>query len=97
MPRLLSVKRTPGGTKEFVAVFEQDNGRKKTTRFGTASNYVTNSAKTKADRTNYIARHIVNEDHGAPMSAGALSRFVLWGGSRSLSRNVSAYKKRFNL
>ena len=61
MPRLVSVTRTPDANKQYVAKFEQDNGRSKTVRFGTKSNYVENPDKTKKDRTNYIARHKVNE------------------------------------
>ena len=94
--KLVSVKRV-GGDKEFVAVFQRADGRSKTTRFGTASNYVSNPDKTKKDRENYIKRHRVNEDYNDPTSAGALSRWILWGESRSFEKNVRAFKRRFNL
>lgn len=94
--KLVSVKRV-GGVKEFVAVFERSDGRSKTTRFGTASNYVSNPDKTKEDRKNYIARHRVNENFNDPSSAGALSRWLLWGESRSLEKNIRAFKNKFNL
>ena len=94
MPKLQYVARTPGGRKEFVAVFSNP---KRTVRFGTSSNYVLNKAKTKADRANYIKRHAVNEDFSNPLSAGALSRWILWGDSRSVNSNVRAFKKRFHL
>ena len=97
MPRLVSVERTPNAKKQYVAKFEQDNGRSKTVRFGTKSNYVENPAKTKQDRTNYIARHKVNENFNAPMTPGALSRHLLWGKSRSLGPNVATFKNRFKL
>ena len=97
MPRLVSVTRTPDANKQFVAKFVQDNGRSKTVRFGTKSNYVENPKKTKEDRTNYIARHSVNEDFSAPMTPGALSRHLLWGQSRSLGPNVAAFRRKFKV
>ena len=45
-------------------------------RFGTASNYVSNPRKTARDRAAYIARHRVNENHGDPLTPGALSSEV---------------------
>lgn len=94
--KLVSVKRV-GGKKEFVAIFERSDGRSKTTRFGTASNYVSNPDKTKEDRKNYVARHRVNENFNDPTSAGALSRWILWGESRSFEKNVKTFKSKFNL
>ena len=49
------------------------------------------------DRTAYIARHRVNENHGDPLTPGALSRWLLWGESRSLARNTAAFRRRFRL
>ena len=73
------------------------NGRQRTVRFGTASNYVSNPRKTARDRAAYIARHRVNENHGDPLTPGALSRWLLWGESRSLARNTAAFRRRFRL
>ena len=64
---------------------------------GTASNYVSNPRKTARDRTAYIARHRMNENHGDPLTPGALSRWLLWGESRSLARNTAAFRRRFRL
>ena len=55
----------------------------RTVRFGTASNYVSNPRKTARDPAAFIARHRVNENHGDPLTPGALSRWLLWGESRS--------------
>ena len=74
----------------FAAVFQLPNGRQRTVRFGTGSNYVSNPRKTARDRAAYIARHRVNENHGDPLTPGALSRWLLWGESRSLARNTAA-------
>ena len=97
MPTLESITRTPNDNKEFKAVFTKDNGRSKIIRFGTSSNYVTNATKTTDDRKNYIARHRVNENFNNPLSAGALSRWLLWGNSRDLKKNIDSFKRRFKL
>ena len=60
-----------------------------------ASNYVSNPRKTVRDRAAYIARHRVNENHNDPLTPGALSRWLLWGESRSLARNTAAFRRRF--
>ena len=99
-PNSVLVLRTPGEAKAFKAVFALPNGRTRTIRFGTESNYVLNPQTTKQDREAYIARHAApksRENHGDPMTAGALSRYVLWGASRSWTQNLAAFKRRFGL
>ena len=44
--KLLRVVPTPGLSKKYAAVFVLPNGRQRTVRFGTASNYVSNPRKT---------------------------------------------------
>jgi hypothetical protein len=51
----------------------------------------------KKRRENYIKRHEKNEDWNNPMTAGALSRFLLWGPSTNLHTNIHLFKKRFGL
>lgn len=99
--KLLSVVQTPGGSKQFLATFQKD-GRTYLRRFGTSSNYVLNSKKTDKDRENYRKRHMANPGEASnikndPMSAGALSYWILWGESRSWRQNVSAFKRRFGV
>lgn len=50
-------------------------------------------------RKNYIARHEVNEKkfYKDPQRAATLSRFILWGSSSNLKKNIEDYKKKFNL
>jgi len=95
--RLISIVRQPNRNKKFKATFEDKDGKTFIRRFGTFSNYVSNPDKTEKDRENYIKRHDVNEDFFDPLTAGALSRWILWGESRNLSDNVKAFKKKFNL
>ncbi len=95
--KLEKVVRTPTEGKEFKAIFTLDDGKSKTVRFGTASNFVLNKDKTELDRKNYIKRHRVNENHNNPLTAGALSRHLLWGDSRSIKKNINDFKTRFNV
>jgi hypothetical protein len=95
--KLNRIARTGEQQPAFEAVFTMDDGKQRTVKFGTSSNYALNPDKTKADRTAYIARHAVRENWNDPMSRGALSRYILWGDSRSVVENLRSYRKRFNL
>ena len=44
----------------------------------------------------YLARHRKNENWNDPMTAGALSRWILWE-TPNLEQNVRLFKRRFNL
>jgi len=85
--------------KKMKAVFYDNDGKKlKTTHFG-ASGY-TDFIKSGGDqdrKKRYLARHTRNnEDWNDYMSAGALSRFILWS-EPTLSASISSYKNKFNL
>ena len=43
--KLLRVVPTPGLSKKYAAVYVLPNGRQRTVRFGTGSNYVSNPRK----------------------------------------------------
>ena len=82
--------------KRFTAYFE--NGL--TVHFGqrnpTIGTYIDHG---DADiKHNYILRHMNNgEDWANPYTAGALSRWILWGPSPDINVNIRLYKHRFNL
>jgi hypothetical protein len=77
--------------KRFMAII---NGKKY--HFGSqgSSTYIDHHDKKK--RENYIKRHQVREDWDE-VNPGSLSRYLLWGDSTSLEKNVKDYIKRFNL
>lgn len=89
---MLIQKSTRKG-KRFMAKFA--NG--KTVHFGATAGrtYIDHGDKEK--RSAYIARHKVNEDWTDPYSAGALSRFLLWGDSTSLEANHQAFMRKFGV
>jgi hypothetical protein len=88
--------------KKWDAVFTRDNGRTKTVPFGAIKpngekydDYTI--TKNIEQRTRYRNRHQKHEDHTNPMTAGALSYFILWGDSTSIKTNIKSFKERFNL
>ena len=89
---MLIQKSTRKG-KRFMATFA--NG--KVVHFGSAvgKTYIDHGDKIK--RQNYLARHSVNENWKDPYSAGALSRWLLWGDSTSLEANHKSFMKKFNI
>ena len=89
------------GKKMQAVFFEKGKDgkmkKKKTVAFGSAgmSDYTIN--KDKARRQRYLDRHRKRENWNNPMSAGSLSKWILWGDSTSKQANIRAFKKRFNL
>lgn len=87
--------------KRFVAIFTDDKGKEKRVNFGLKNpkigTYIDIGDKTI--RKNYIARHEVREKkfYKDPMRAATLSRFILWGDSKSLKQNIEDYKTKYNL
>jgi hypothetical protein len=79
--------------KRLMAIFE--DGTKIHFGLKTGSTYIDHHDKTK--RENYIKRHEVNEDFNNPYSAGALSRWILWGDSVDIGRNINKFKRKFSL
>ena len=86
------VKATDGVHK-WVAEF--DDGKR--TSFGSAGMDDYTIKGDDEQRLRYLMRHKKNENWNDPKSAGALSRYILWGDSTSIEKNLSAYKRRFNL
>ena len=95
--KLLSITQSSKPDKKLMAVFEQDNGRKKTTHFGASGMDDYTKTYDKAQRDRYRTRHAKDLRTGDPTRAGHLSYYILWGDSTSLQSNISAYRRRFNL
>lgn len=96
--KLVRIVPSSNKLKKYDAVF--DDG--KVVSFGARredgvpyDDYLNSGNKMK--REAYIARHRVNEDWTDPQKAGTLSRYILWGSSRSLSRNIQSFRNRFGL
>lgn len=92
------IKTSTNSKKKLMAIFYENGKKKKTTHFGQRGADDYTITKDKEQRARYIGRHTNSrENHSDFMSAGALSRRILWGNSTSRSANISAYKSRFGL
>jgi len=80
--------------KKLKAVFTRD-GKKKTIHFGSAGMDDYTKTKDKEQRKRYLDRHRKNENWNNPESAGALSRWILWGPTTSRRENIQRFKRRF--
>jgi hypothetical protein len=93
--KLLSIKPSERPTKKYVATF-MVNDKQKLVHFGYKGSKTFLDHKDEKKRLAYVARHRVNENFNDPLSAGSLSRYILWN-KTTLSASISDFKKRFNL
>jgi len=89
----MKIEKSTRAGKKYMATFS--NG--KTVHFGSAGSSTYLDHKDKKKREAYLARHRVNENWNDPYSAGALSRFLLWGDSTSLEANHQAFMRKFGV
>jgi ABC-type sulfate transport system substrate-binding protein len=94
--KLVKVEKISDGKHKYQAVFDND-GRQKTTKFGSSGMDDYTITKDTEQRERYRKRHAKDLKTGDPTRAGFLSYYLLWGDSTSLQTNVASYKKRFNL
>jgi hypothetical protein len=89
---LISIRDSGMQTKKYKALFS--NG--KVVHFGQrgAEDYTIH--KDDERKRLYLLRHKKNENWNNPMTAGALSRFVLWN-KKTLRESIADFKKRFDL
>jgi len=95
--KLVKVVKSSNPEKKYDAVFETD-GREKKVSFG-ATGYTdfTKPETTEETKKRYLTRHQARENWNKPDTAGALSRHLLWGPTKSLESNVQIFKRKFEL
>ena len=94
--KFIKIKNSPKSTKKYTAVFQnRKTGGLKNIHFGARgmSDYTKHRDKARKDR--YLKRHRANENWNNLMSAGALSRWVLWN-KQTRKASIADYKRRFN-
>ena len=84
------LQSSPKADKRYMVVINN-----RTYHFGQKGGSTYIDHKDDAKRDAYIKRHRVNEDW-TKVNAGSLSRYILWE-TTSLKKNVSIYKKKFNV
>ena len=98
MVKLEKVVQSHDPEKKLDAVFTTDSGRTKTVPFGQAgARDYTRPPHDKVRRERYITRHAPREDWTDPTKSGTLSRYILWGSSISLLKNIEEYHRKFKI
>ena len=82
--------------KKYTAIFYDGDRKVKTTHFGSKGMSDFTKHKDPERKKRYLARHRKNENWNDMYSAGALSRWILWG-ETTLTKSIASFKKRFNL
>ena len=94
--KLIRITKSPKQDKKLVAIFS-NNGRIKQVHFGAKGMSDYSKHKDSARRARYLKRHSARENWNNPMSAGSLSKFILWGESTSIPKNIASFKRKFKL
>ena len=99
----VNIKKSTKSKKKLMATFFKDNKKIKTVHFGSAPNkdftiYSKELDKEGANKKKeaYIKRHQVREDFNKFMTAGSLSRWILWN-KTTVESSIRDYLKRFKL
>lgn len=83
--------------KKYTAIFECPKCNKtKTIHFGAQGMSDFTKHKDPERKERYLKRHKKNEDWDNPMTAGALSRWILWN-KDTYDESVKDFVERFNL
>jgi Family of unknown function (DUF5754) len=89
----MKIEPANDGIHKYVATF--DDGTH--TKFGAVGYDDYTKTHDKDQRMHYLIRHRKTENWNNPKSAGALSRWILWGEHTSVAENLAAFKRRFGL
>lgn len=99
MSQQLTVKITKSNRddKKYQAKFYDTNGNIiKTTHFGQKNASDMTIHKDEQRKQSYLSRHRKGENWNNYMTAGALSRWILWN-KPTLQASINDYVKKFNL
>jgi hypothetical protein len=89
------LERADDGKHKWIGVFEgEDTSRR--IPFGAKGYEDYTQHKNPLRRENYLTRHRAREDWKDPMTAGALSRWILWE-HPSIDQSVREFKRKFSL
>lgn len=91
----VEIKKSTNPKKKYMAIFT-DKGFKKTTHFGASGMSDFTIHKDPSRKERYLKRHKKNENWDKYMTAGSLSRYILWN-KETLKDSIKDYKNRFKL
>jgi hypothetical protein len=100
IPFYVEIKDSTNKLKKLMAIFyDKDRKKIKTIHFGQkgALDYTTHDPKERDERKRlYDIRHKEREDWTDPMTAGTLSKFVLWD-KANIDDSKKSYMSKFKL
>ncbi len=91
--KFISLEKSNKPDKKLVIKFSEPN---LTIHFGSKHSLTYLDHRDKHKRSNYLKRHKVNEDWNQ-INAGSLSKWLLWGKTTDLERNLMQYLNHFNI
>ena len=91
--RFISLEKSNKPNKKLVITFTEPN---LTIHFGSKNSSTFLDHQDKVKRSNYLKRHMVNEDWGN-VNAGSLSAYILWGSTTDLQTNLFNYLDLFDI
>lgn len=93
----IQLKKSTNPEKKYMAIFYDEQRKKiKTTHFGSAGMSDYTKHKDDERKNRYLTRHSANETWNDYMTAGSLSRWILWN-KHTLSASYNDYIKKFGL
>lgn len=81
---------------KYIGVFTADDGSTTRVPFGAYGMEDLTIHKNRLRKSLYLVRHRPRENWNDPMTAGSLSRWILWE-TPSLAANIRRFKSKFNL
>lgn len=95
-PRSVTLRPSTRAAKKLMATFEMSDGTQRRVHFGARGMSDYTKHRDPARKKRYIARHRVNENWRDPLTAGALSRYVLWN-KPTVEASMADFRRRFGL
>jgi len=93
----VQIKPSTTKAKKLMAIFYDEKKKKiKTTHFGQKGYSDFTTHKDKSRREKYLTRHRARENWNDYMTAGSLSRWILWN-RPTQQASILDYKRRFKL
>lgn len=89
------LERATDGKHKWIGVFTDDE-KERRVPFGAKGYEDYTQHGNPLRKENYLTRHRAREDWNDPMTAGALSRWLLWE-TPSLDEAVRRFKRKFSL
>ena len=91
--KFISLEKSNKPNKKLVIKFSDPN---LTIHFGSKNSSTFLDHHDKVKRSNYLKRHQVNENWDQ-VNAGSCSRYILWGPTTDINKNLINYLVKFNI